>query len=131
MTLVPRRSLLLARFSTLSSPKSQGKTKVPPSLPYITTRTPGHRKVAVPLSHLPPNGRKNTKQLLNILLKNKPIHAEDISNKDFKKPRHNTKRGRDLCDKVLEGLLVPERYKLKNSAAIPYLKLLRRKADDY
>ena len=71
--------------------------------------------------------------ILRLLINNNLIkdNSKLDKNEDYDTPRYDMKRGRELYDKALEGLPTNERYKLTYSNALSYLKLLRRKVDDY
>jgi len=95
--------------------------------PSVMTRPTTIGKATPPT---PSNNRQDMQQLIQLLLKNNLI-KNDTTNEDSDKPRYDTKRSRDLYDKVSEGLPSNERYELKHNTALKYLQLLRRKSDDY
>lgn len=117
---------------TSAPAKTSTKTEIKsPPLPTITAPTATEHEKATPPSS--PNSDTHMNTLIKLLINNNLIkdNSKDNKNEDYDTPRYDTKRGRELYDKASEGLPTNECYELKYSNALSYLKLLRRKSDDF
>ena len=126
---------LFAAGLSSAPPKTAGHNSATTGPNTASTAAAGHAHYSASTSSASNPPSNDMQQLIKMLvdndLINKAPNTTVTGEINIAIPRHDSKRGRDVCDKASVDLPASERCNIKQQCALSYLKQLRRASDCY